>query len=99
MLGILYDMNGHTQYFILEKYEYFCDILIKIKLYTQNIQPKIHLDVVIRVGDNRGNNKWGLLRRRQGNCININYKQFPDFMKFHKDVIILNWCCLLLIFL
>ena len=48
MFGILYEMNCHTQYFIWEKYAYFCDILIKIKLYTQNVQPKIHFDVVIR---------------------------------------------------
>ena len=40
----------HTQYFILEKYAYFCDILIKTKLYAQNVQPKFHLDVVIREG-------------------------------------------------
>ena len=33
-------MNCHTHYFIWKKYAYFCDILIKIKLYTQNVQPK-----------------------------------------------------------
>ena len=27
-------------YFIWEKYVYFCDILIKIKLFAQNVQPK-----------------------------------------------------------
>ena len=44
-------MNCCTQYFIWEKYAYFCDILIEIKLYAQNVQPKIHLDVVIREDD------------------------------------------------
>ena len=43
-------MNCHTQYFIWEKYAYFCGIFIKIILYTQNVQPKVHLDVVIREG-------------------------------------------------
>ena len=27
------------------------DILMKIKLYAQNVQPKIYLDVIIRDGD------------------------------------------------
>ena len=48
MFGILYEINCHTQYFIWEKYTYFHAILIKIKLYAQNVQPKIHLDIVIR---------------------------------------------------
>ena len=47
-------MNCHTHYFIWEKYAYFCDILIKIKFYAQNVQPKIHLDVMIREGDKSG---------------------------------------------
>ena len=48
---ILYDMNFHTQNFIIEKYVYFCDILIKIKLHTHSVQPEIHLDVVIQEGE------------------------------------------------
>ena len=52
MFGIYYEMNCCTQYFIWEKYAYFCDILIKIKLYAQNVQPKNPFDVVIREGDN-----------------------------------------------
>ena len=37
---LAYEMNCCTQYFISEKYAYFCDILIKIKLHSQNVQPK-----------------------------------------------------------
>ena len=41
MFGMLHEVNCHTQYFIQEKYVYFYDILIIIKLYTQNVHPKI----------------------------------------------------------
>ena len=43
-------MNCCTQYFIWKNYAYLFNILIKIKLYAQNVQPKIHLDVAIREG-------------------------------------------------
>ena len=33
-------MNCRTQYFIWEKYAYFCGILIIFKLYVQNVKPK-----------------------------------------------------------
>ena len=50
MFDMLYEVNCHTQYFIEEKYLYFCDILIK--LYAQTVQQKFQLDVVIREGAN-----------------------------------------------
>ena len=68
-------MNCHPQYFIWERYEYFCDVLKKIKLYAQNVQPKIHLNVVIW----EGACDFGLVSRASGNAISHYLLIFEKF--------------------